>query len=172
MTPLMNSIIHENSCTFVRSPSALYPVLCSVPGTPTTPVLSVTPKTLVVDTDTQYAEHFQCEAMVGYPAPGSTVLQTNKNGNFETFALGTSELSSISEDCSITETLTIKAVTFDASWNNTQLRCSLEDNEGQSTGVVSEDYTIRLLPGKKISKVNLSFNFIFANILLLIKSNF
>ena len=154
MTPLINSIIHENSCSFVRSSSVLYPVFCSVPGTPTTPVLGVTPKTLVVDTAIRYDEHFQCEAMVGYPAPGSTVLQTNKNGNFETFALGTSELSSISEDCSITETLTIKAVTFDASWNNTQLRCAIEDNDGQITGVVSEEYTVRLLPGKTISKVN------------------
>ena len=140
-----------------------------------TSVLSVTPKTLVVDTATRDDETFQCEAIVGYPTPGSTVLQTNKNGNFETVSLGTSELSSTSEDCSITKTLTIKAVTFDASWNNTQLRCSIEDNDGQITGVVSEDYTIRLLPGKTMSKIYFAYlpiNFIFANILLLIKSNF
>ena len=95
-----------------------------------------------------YQEYFQCDAMVGYPALGSVVMQTNTNGNFETFSLGTSEVTSTSEDCSMTETLTIKAVTFDASWNNTQLRCAFIDNNGQTTQFVSQEYTIQLLPGK------------------------
>ena len=131
--------------------------MCSVSGTPATPILSVTPKKLVVNVAILYLEYFQCDAMVGYTALGSVVMQTNTNGIFETFTFGTSEVSSTSEDCSITETLTIKAVTFDASWNNTQLRCAIENNDGQITGVVSEEYTIRLLPGKTISKVNLLF---------------
>ena len=153
MTSLINSIIHENSCTFVRSSSVLYPVFCSVPGTPTTPILSVTPKKLVVNVATLYLEYFQCDAMVGYPASGSAVMQTNKNGTFETFSLGTTEPSSTSENCSTTKTLTIKAVTFDASWNNTQLRCAIEDNDGQITDFVSEEYTVQLLPGKTIPKM-------------------
>ena len=133
--------------------TALYfnlPCIISVLGPPTTPTLSVTPQSLVVGTSTRYEEYFQCEAMVGYPASGSVVLQTNKDGNFETFLLGTSEPSSTTEDCRINEMLTIKAVTFDASWNNTQLRCALKDNDGQTTEFASEEYTVQLLPGKTI----------------------
>ena len=131
------------------------PVLCFNPGTPTTPILSATPKTLVAGEVTRYLEFFQCDAMVGYPASGSAVVQTNKNSNFETFSLGTNESSSTSENCSTTETLIIKSVTFDASWNNTQLRCAIKDNDGQITEFVSEEYTVQLLPGKTIPKVYL-----------------
>lgn len=120
--------------------------ICYIAGEPTDPSFVTKPKSLVANTVMLNSEKFTCAAGVGYPAgQGQTVLQTNKDGIFKTFNLG-EQSTTVSEDtCFINETLEVKAVTFEMSLNNTQLRCAFENDEGNTR--YSEEYTIQLLQG-------------------------
>ena len=98
---------------------------------------------------TSYGESFKCQGETGYPAMGSIILQTNKMGTFEEFTLGNADRTSKTCTCSTNETLTVKSVTFDKSWNNTQLRCAIKTSDGTASGLVSEEFTVILLSGKE-----------------------
>ena len=104
---------------------------------------------LVENMSTSYDESFICQGETGYPAMGSIILQTNKMGTFEEFTLGNAGRTSNTENCSTEETLTVISVKFDKSWNNTQLRCAIKNTNGTASNLVSEEFTVILLPGKE-----------------------
>ena len=120
-------------------------------GAPTSPTMISEPKTLVEDKLMLNEEKFVCEATVGYPRAGSIILQTNRgNGNFEKLLEGNSEIQPATDNCGTNKTLTVKGLTFDAAWNNTQVRCAVEDDEGIIIETDSKTFTIQLLPGNFI----------------------
>lgn len=100
-------------------------------------------------------ENITCESELGHPAAGSLVLQTNKGVSFETYDLFGANWTRIEKECNRMETLSVKTFTFDISWNNTQLRCVIVDEDGNATNYLSEEFTIWLMPGKyNVSKYN------------------
>ena len=104
------------------------------------------------------SESFTCEGGVGYPEPvGALFLQTDKTGTYEIVTDETTKRTSVQKNCSIIETFAVELVFFDASWNNTKVRCAFEESGG-GIGMVSEEITIRLLPGKSTLK-NISISF-------------
>ena len=107
------------------------------------------PKTLEENKSTLDDESFQCQGETGYPTTGSIILQTNKMGTFEEFTLGKTKRASNMGSCSTNETLTVKSVEFDTSWNNTQLRCAIKKSDGTTLDLVSEEFTVMLIPGKE-----------------------
>ena len=109
------------------------------------------PSSLTENKQMLYAESFVCEAEVGYPRAGSIILQTNRNhGNFEKLSTANSDSQTSVDNCRTNKTLIVKGLTFDASWNNTQVRCAVEDDEGTVTETDSKEFTINLVPGNCI----------------------
>lgn len=106
-----------------------------------------TEKKLVENTLMLNEESFTCVADVGYPSGrAQTVLQANRFGVFENFYLGNTDRQKRTDNCVINETLVVKLVKFDTSWNNTRFRCAVEDGEGNVLDY-SEENTIQLLSG-------------------------
>ena len=88
---------------------------------------------------------------MGYPSTGNLVIQTNKNGDFETYddAFGV-ERTFLEENCTNIHTLKVGHYTFDGLWNNTELRCAIANSNGDLTTYVSEEIAINLISGKNI----------------------
>lgn len=102
---------------------------------------------LVKNTQMLNEENFVCEAEVGYPTAGSIILQTNRNGDFEKMSMTSVSRQSSSDNCRVNDTLTAKVFLHDSSWNDTQLRCAIEDNTGAVLEFDDFEFTIRLMPG-------------------------
>ena len=85
---------------------------------------------------------------MGYPSTGDLVIQTNKNGDFETYddEFGV-ERTFLEKNCTNFHTLKVSHYTFDGLWNNTELRCAITNSNGDLTTYVSEEIQIQLLPG-------------------------
>ena len=96
-------------------------------------------------------ESFTCEADLGYPSAGRLTLQSNKDGEYVSYddVFGVDK-TRIEEECSVLENTTVRYFVFNSSWNNTQLRCVIEDENGTATNYVSEEITIQLIPGKVV----------------------
>ena len=95
-------------------------------------------------------ESFVCEAEVGYPRAESIILQSNRNGDFKKLTVANSKIQSDTDNCRTNKTLTVKGLTFDASWNNTKLRCAVEDDEGTVIETDLKEFTIQLVSGNCI----------------------
>ena len=117
------------------------------------------PKTLVENTQLLEVEMFTCEADLGYPSSNLLILQSNKDGTYETyddeFGVGRTFLN---ENCSVFETVTVNHYAFDSSWNNTKLRCAITDVNGTITTYASDEITILLIPGI-FKSLNRIFNY-------------
>ena len=86
---------------------------------------------------------------MGYPSTNTLVIQTNKDGKFETYdeVFGV-ERTFLERNCTNIHTVKVSHYTFDKSWNNTNLRCAIANSSGDLTSYVSEEITIQLIPGK------------------------
>ena len=98
-------------------------------------------------------ERLTCEGNIGYPHPvGRLLFQADSRlvaGIFDELTITSSMLNqrNTTKDCQTIATYEVGLLFFDMGWNNTKIRCAVEDQEG-TIELVSEEFTIQLLEGK------------------------
>ena len=124
-----------------------------LPGRPSTPYFAATPLTIFANTHMLSDERLTCEGNIGYPHPvGRLLFQADSGpvaGIFDELTFTSSMLnkSNTTEDCQTIATYEVELLYFDMDWNNTKLRCAIEEQDG-TIELVSEEFTIQLLEGK------------------------
>ena len=94
-------------------------------------------------------ERLTCEGNIGYPQPvGRLLFQRDRivSGIFDEFTITSSMLNqrNTTKDCQTIATNEVGLLYFDMGWNNSKIRCAIEDQDG-TIGLVSEEFTIQLL---------------------------
>ena len=131
----------------------LFNLFFNLPGGPSTPNFAATPLTLVANTNMLSDERLTCEGNIGYPHPvGRLLFQVDSGpvaGIFDEFTITSSILnqSNTTKDCQTIATYEVGLLYFDLGWNNTKIRCAIEDQDG-NIKLVSEEFTMQLLESK------------------------